>query len=340
MKKPTEKGCNILFSEVSIGYMEKNLQPDAITKAACKWLLSGAEAGEYAGPAPGTTHGLTPLLAFETGRNKIGLSCAAMWMRQEQITESILEKIAEEGIFVWAVKGFDLARSVYPFPGGRPMSDSDLFIQAKDRQSIMRIFHQAGWSKGSPGDGVFTSAVVSEMKMFKQDVIIELHTHIFYFPAVFPGRLPVDLFENGRSLASGLMGFAWHNALLLVIIHFLTNELIRPVWWVDVCLLCRKVTEADTWDIFLKNAFNTKLGGAIATVLITASLELYAPVPGAITSALLNCENGREFILEQLKSARKVPTLLNLKYLPGWKKISWFYALFWLSLSRQQPLRR
>ncbi|MCK5785714.1 MAG: nucleotidyltransferase family protein [Candidatus Sabulitectum sp.] len=320
--------------------MKRVEQPDAVTKDTCLWLLAGAEEGGYSGADPGETHGLSPLLSRETGRTEISLSCAAMWFRQEQIIRTVLERIAAEGISVWAVKGFDLAGSVYPFPGGRPMCDADLFIREEDRQKIMGIFQRAGWSKGSPGDGVFTSGIVSEMKMFKQGVMAELHTHIFYFPATFPGKLPTDLFENGRLLEPGLMGFAWHNALLLVIIHLLTNVSIRPVWWVDVCLLCRKVSESGTWNEFAHNASGTQLGHAISGILETASSDLKAPVPEETVEALFNCNSEREVILDQLKQGKKIPTLMNLKHLRGWKKVSWACALSWLILTGKQPLKK
>jgi hypothetical protein len=223
----------------------KNIeQPDAITEAACRWLLSGGLPGTYVGTDPGIAHDLSPLLAREMGRKDISLSAAASWFRQEQIVRQVLERISREGRKVWAVKGFDLARSVYPFPGGRPMCDADLFMEERNRHRILNIFAQSGWSRGSPGDGIFNTGIVSEMKMYRQGVMVELHTHIFYFPATFPGKLPADLFENGRLLEPGLMGFAWHNALLMVLLHMLTNIRIRPVWWVDICLLCMKVSKA------------------------------------------------------------------------------------------------
>ncbi len=320
--------------------MKQVLKPDEITKSACQWLLEGAEQGSYSGPDPGAFHDLSPLLSRETGRKEISLSYAARWFRQEQITRTVLQEMAKQGIRVWAVKGFDLARSIYPFPGGRPMCDADLFIERKDRLEIMSIFQRCGWSKGSPGDGIFTSDIVSEMKMYKHNVMVELHTHIFYFPATFPGKLPLDLFEKGRLLEPGLMGFAWHNALLLVIIHLLTNVSIRPVWWVDVCLLCRKVTEAGTWDEFRQNAFTTKLGSAIALPLETAVSQLNAEVPSGVIRSLQNNHSGREAILEKLRKGNKVPTLLNLKYLSGWQRISWGYALFFLILTGKNPLKK
>ncbi len=319
----------------------KNIErPDEITKAACRWLLSGGLPGSYTGPDPGSGHDLSPLLAREMGRKEISLSTSAAWFRQEQIIRIALKRISEAGTEVWAVKGFDLARSVYPFPGGRPMCDADLFLQGENRQKVLSIFARSGWSKGSPGDGIFNAGIVSEMKMFRQGVMIELHTHIFYFPATFPGKLPADLFENGRFLEPGLMGFAWHNALLMVLLHTLTNIMVRPVWWVDICMLCMKISRAGRWTEFARSAFETKLGNSIAKLLRTASVELEAPIPERVIQALRITDSGREDIIEKLKSGRRVPTLLNLRYLTGWRKISWFYALFWLVLTGQHPLRR
>ena len=314
--------------------------PDAITKAACRWLISGGVSGNYNGPDPGRTHGLSPLLAKETGQKDISLSAAAEWFRREQIVRPVLERISKEGITVWAVKGFDLARSVYPFPGGRPMCDADLFMKREDQRRILKIFNRCGWSRRSPGDGIFTAGIVSEMKMYRYGTMAELHTHIFYFPATFPGKLPADLFENGRILEPGLMGFAWHNALLMVLIHMLTNSSVRPVWWVDICLLCGKVSETGSWDRFALNAHETKLNGAIASALAVATDELGAPVPEKVVTVLSRNVSGRGEILEKLRIGRKMPTLQNLIHLTGWKKISWFYALLWLVFTGQHPLRR
>jgi hypothetical protein len=320
--------------------MENRMQPDVVTKAVCGWLMSGGVPGAYDGPDPGRAHGLSPLLAKETGQKDISLTSAAEWFRREQIMRPVLERISREGIAVWAVKGFDLARSVYPFPGGRPMCDTDLFLKKEDSRRILKIFNRCGWSRGSPGDGIFTAGIVSEMKMYRHGTMAELHTHIFYFPATFPGRLPEDLFENGRLIEPGLMGFDWHNALLMVLVHMLTNSSVRPVWWVDICLLCRKVSEAGSWDRFAMSAHETKLDGSIASALTVAADELGAPVPEKVVTVLSRNVSGRGDILEKLRIGRKAPTMLNLVHLTGWKKISWFYALLWLVLSGQQPLSR
>jgi len=318
--------------------MGKAAQPDAVTKAACRWLLSGAIKGDYSGPDPGESHGLTSLLAEETGRTEISLAGAAMWLRLEQTLKPVLQKLDAAGITVWAVKGFDLARTVYPFPGGRPMCDADLFVKEENRRRTLSIFFENGWRKTSHGDGIFTSGLISEIKMIKHGVMAELHTHIFYFPATFPGRLPADLFLNARPIGPGLSGFAWHNALLLVIIHLLTNKTVRPVWWTDICLLCLKVTEAQSWDKFTVNAFRTDLGAAVATVLSEVRDELSAPVPEDTIQSLKNCGEARGTILIKLRRGNKIPTILNLRYLTGWKRISWIAALFQLVVSGIRPV--
>jgi hypothetical protein len=322
-----------------LGPVKTGTPPDAITQAACRWLLAGGGPGTYTGPEPGPDHDLVPLLSRELGRQEISLSSAGVWFRQEQVIRTVLERISEDSIEVWAVKGFDLARSVYPCPGGRPMGDADLFMEEKNRQKILMSFHRAGWAAASPGAGIFSSGIVSEMKLHRQGVLVELHTHVFYFPATFPGKLPPDLFENGRYLEPGLMGFAWHNSLLLVLIHLLTNRVTRPVWWVDVCLLCRKVTETGSWSLFTRNALMTNLGTDVAGALATAGGMLGAPVPAAVMAALESYDGRREGVLERLTSRRKMPTLLNLMHLTGWKRVSWFYAMVWPALVGRTTLR-
>lgn len=302
--------------------------------------MNGCISGGYDGPDPGTTHDLSPLLSGETANRELYLKSTASWFRREQIINPVLEKLEAEGCRIWAFKGFDLARSVYPFPGGRQMCDADFMVEESHLRHVISAFRTEGWEIRTPGDGVFNSGIVSELKMHRMDSSAEIHTHVFYFPATFPGRLPSDLYSEGRLLEPGLMGFAWHNTLLMCLLHMLTHIDLRPAWWVDVCLLCAKVTETGSWKVFTENAWGTCLGKPLASLLSTAAVNLDAPVPQEVTSVLESDDRGREGIIEKLNARSKVPTLLNLIHLTGWKRISWLFSILWLALTGQHPLRR
>ncbi len=309
--------------------------PDPVTRAACHWLLTGAEPGGYEGPDPAPSHDLTSLLSKERGDRDTRLAASAGWFHLEQTLKPVLNNLEHQ---VWAIKGFDLARSIYPFPGGRPMSDVDLLVKPEHQRSVAGTFKKMGWQILDSGDGIMSSGIVSETKAMKNGVMAELHTHIFYFPATFPGRLPRDLTQNGRPLEPNLLGLAWHNALLIVILHMITNAVIRPVWWADVCLLAKKIEEQGTWKEFTRNALHTRLSNPMKEILTTAA-ALGAPVPKRVTDLLSERNDQAEALLTAIKARRGLPTLLNLKHLTGWKRVSWFQAMLWLALTRQSPLR-
>ncbi len=309
--------------------------PDPVTKAACRWLLTGAEPGRYDGPDPAPNHDMRSLLSRERGDREARLAASARWFHLEQTLKPVLLNLDHE---VWAIKGFDLARSVYPFPWGRPMSDVDLLVKPEHLRSVAGTFKKMGWQILDSGDGIMSSGIVSETKALRNGVLAELHTHIFYFPATFPGRLPHDLTQNGRPLEPNLTGLAWHNALLIVMLHMITNTAIRPVWWADVCLLAKKVEELGAWKEFTRNTLQTRLSNPMKEILITAA-SLGAPVPQRVTDMLNERNDPAEALLTAIKARRGLPTLLNLKHLQGWKRVSWFHVMLWLALSRQDPLR-
>lgn len=324
---------------LSIFPMDSYSTPDDVTRAACRWLMEGAGAGEYQGPRADEGHELSSLLSREHGSDGRALRSQALWLRMEETVRPVLDSIHSLGRSVWAFKGFDLARSLYPFQGARPMTDIDLFLRSCDISAVRDSFRVLGWTMGTPGMGIFRSGIVSEVKMQRLGTLVELHTHIFYFPATFPGRLPGDLFRCDRELAPGLRAFSWHNSLLMVVLHLLTNTRMRPVWWTDVCLLCGKVTESGSWKAFTRNALVTGLAGPMASFLRTASEEAFAGVPERVIGILEGHPSPGSAILDGLRRGRGMPSLMNLRYSRGWKRLSWAYSLLWLLISRRPPQR-
>jgi hypothetical protein len=314
-------------------------RPDGTTAAVCRWLSRGGSPGDYGGPDPGTGHDLSPLLSRETGRRELYLTATASWFRKEQMIRPALDRIAGSGAEVWAVKGLDLAESLYPFPGGRPMCDVDFLVDSRNLDEVLGSFIRSGWTMRSPGMGAFRAGIVSELKLSLAGVRAEIHTHPFYFPRTMPGRLPADLFTGGRNLSPGLAGLSWHNALLYCILHMLTNASLRPVWWVDVFLLSRKVTGAGSWMEFTANAAGTGLGRPIAGLLTEAEESLGIHLPPAVAMMLRRDARGRERILEGLRGERGKPTLTCLRHLHGWRRLAWLVSLLWLAVTGGDAVR-
>jgi len=291
--------------------------PDSTTVNACRWLSAPGE--KAAVPAP--DHDLFPMLSAGNSCGSDRLVYSAEHFRKQQVITPVADLIAQRSIPVWVFKGFDLAESLYPFPGARSMNDVDIYIRTTDRQQVVSCFRADDWQLLSPGYGTFTSNIVSELKAFKNGVLVEVHTHIFYFPATFPGRLPCDLFSSWRELSGGFRGFDWHNALLLVLLHMALNPVLRPVWWVDVFLLARKVDRFGMWNKFAVNAAGTELGRTLAFLLSASADYLDAPVPGSVIEFLKLCSS-RDYILNGLLGKSPIPSITNLLCCRDWRALS------------------
>lgn len=309
-----------------------------MTAAACRWLLSGGTQGGYSGPFPRKDHQLAPLLSRETGIPEAGLAAAADWLRRETTLQPVLSLLEREGNSVFTFKGFDLARSVYPFPAGRPMADVDFILPRESLESVLSAFVRSGWTAG--GSGLCMAGVTSELKLSRNSVTAELHTHVFFYPDLFPGRLPADLYDGGRVLGPGLRGLPWHNALLLVLLHMLANPRIRPVWWVDTALLCSRVRNERLWGRFWTSAAGTGLGPGIARLLTAIASGTGAPVPGTMIRALEGLDKKRMWVLRAFGAPRGVPTLMGLRQMNGWRRIAWLHLLFWTVVSGGSALDR
>jgi hypothetical protein len=259
------------------------------------------------------------------------LACAADWLRREATLKSVLRFMESRGDSVFTFKGFDLARSLYPFPGGRPMADVDFILPGESLWKVLSAFVRSGWTVGRTS--LCAAGVTSELKLHRNSVTAELHTHVFFYPGLFPGRLPADLYEDGRILGPGLRGLAWHNALLLVLLHMLANPGIRPVWWVDAALLCARVQSERLWNRFWPGAAGTGLGPGIAKLLASAASSTGAPVPGRMIRALEGLDDRRMWVLRAAGAPRGVPTLMGLRQMSGWRRIAWLHLLFWAALS-------
>jgi hypothetical protein len=243
------------------------------------------------------------------------------------------------GLEVWAIKGYDLAISLYPSPRSRPMRDADLLVRADQLSAVRSVLKAGGWAEWSPGEGLLSSGIVAECKFRKGSVLLETHTHPFFYPALFPGRLPPDLLRDGRLLEPGLRGLRWPDAMLVVAVHALTNRYFRPVWWTDLALLCRVVGNCGGWPRFSFWASRSGLGPSVARMLEALAQRTAAPLPGGVVKTLSRAPD-RSGVLSSLRRGGGRPTARNLLALRGWRRLAFAVCTLFRALGSRPPMTR
>lgn len=299
--------------------------PDIFARSFLEW--SSLPSGEpYSGPYPHTEHELAPLIGSKTDSMNYRLHSTAAWMRKIESVRPVLDEIYSGSCRVWAWKGLDYAQSLYDFPGGRPMCDFDLMVEKKYMEKVTDIFLRGGWQLPSQPESLFSCGIIGELKLFKRGVLVEIHTHPFYFPSTYPGSIPDDLFDSGRELLPGLFGFRWEYALLLSFLHHCQQRVSRQVWWIDEALITRMMAkDKGDWSVFASAAASTHLGREFAEILDVIGDLPGVSIPSGLASLLRISDQYSTEWLDRLRGSRGSPSLQNLLSLSGWKRISFLF---------------
>ena len=271
----------------------------------------------------------------------VRMAASASWDYLLEVTAPALGAMHRAGIPVWAWKGFDFARTLYPSPWMRPMRDADLLVTRRDFDGAVNSFVSAGWEEVAPGRPLITSGLVGGVVLSVGRVSVDLHSSPLHFPATLPGRLPGDLLEGGRAIAPGLLAPSFRHSLLLCVMHLLSHRPPRQIWWVDCALLADRLDARD-WRAFSFDAVRTGLGREMGAALLAAREGMGARVPPGVISALSSVRSrGRLFGLTGLRGG--MATLAALVCSRGWRKTSFAAALAYRlarGLPAAAPVRR
>lgn len=243
----------------------------------------------------------------------------------EGALEPVLESLAAQGVGVWGWKGIDYARTLYPDPSMRPMSDADLFVRPEDMRSAAGVFLRHGWTMMNPGTPLLTSMVVGAVTLCRGCVEADLHCHPLYFPWALPGRLPSDLFQTPRRLGDLLLGFRWTHATLLHLLHMSSHRHLRPEWWLDLALLCGRMTPSD-WRSLSYWGAASGLGASLAAILEDCRSSTGRGAPCRALDALRGGPS-REGLPAIAAGGRGLPTLSAALAGTGWRRTSFCAAL-------------
>ncbi len=271
------------------------------------------------------------------GARRRALELAAGWMLRRKALQNPCRRMLRMGVGAVAVKGWDLAQTVYPFLGARPMGDVDLMVPAPQLAEAAGAFRACGWRALSPGWGLLSSETVSELKLASErGVLVELHTHPFYYPALFPGRAFRSLSAPERSVEPDLGAPSWPAALAMLLVHALTESEVISRQWVDIAAVCPKLSGSEEWRELCLWLRRSGLGAA-AGELLEAAAEMDAPVPRAALTSL-SAGPDRRRVLAAIRARHGLPTAVAV-LLGGWRGLSLGAAQLHRIVFRGGPLR-
>ncbi|MGR3219732.1 MAG: nucleotidyltransferase domain-containing protein, partial [Candidatus Anammoxibacter sp.] len=189
---------------------------------------------------------------------------------EAQLNE-ILNAFNSRGIEVIVLKGYGLAKTVYPDPATRPSGDIDLLVHPDKFTKARTLLKGLGYKclverfeiiKGFHWDEVFTRKTNG-----KTNLDIELHWDLH---RCFGNKRNTDidgLFDRAVSveLAGSSFKVLHHvDALVFCALHMLMthNEHIRLLWIYDCAMIARRLTTFKDWEILQERSDD--LGGRIA----------------------------------------------------------------------------
>jgi hypothetical protein len=173
-----------------------------------------------------------------TNSSKSGIAQELFRSQQLAIVLSVLN---ENGVQCLVTKGEALAKTLYPIPGTRKRSDSDLFIAINDIEVARQAILDAGLVINTP---VYKSHQFTARRKSREREIIGFDIHwrilnaarfarVLTFEEAYAGSIEIPAIEGARTLNSG-------DALLLACMHRLGNvnhNRNRLIWIYDIHLL-------------------------------------------------------------------------------------------------------
>jgi Uncharacterised nucleotidyltransferase len=163
----------------------------------------------------------------------------------------VIAALAERDIRPLLFKGTALAYSVYPHPGLRPRTDTDLLVREPDVPGVRAVLGSLGYGAAVQCDGelLFRQFEVSREDEVGARHVLDVHwaistqalfADLLAYDELHPRSMPIP------ALGSSAAGFGLVDALLLALIHPVMhhkNEQ-RLLWTYDVHLLAGRLDDA------------------------------------------------------------------------------------------------
>jgi len=178
-------------------------------------------------------------------------------LRDEKQMQKITEAFAKVNVRVIALKGFALARMVYPGPGTRPGSDLDLLVVPHQMPEARAILKNIGYDGGAAlfnaGSGLYKDEYFVHKQKQRYHRTIELHWRLHSFLGISQDAEISELFDRAVTVKSENVTFEALDIVDAIIHRAINNayghdEHMRLIWLYDMVLLTKKLVGPDDWQ--------------------------------------------------------------------------------------------
>lgn len=178
-------------------------------------------------------------------------------LQQEAVFQKLHDSLVTHNIDYRILKGYFLARHVYPGPNLRPMIDIDIMVSQPDILKVFEILKSQGFNPFPISERQF----ISDQKhhpygLIYQGVAIELHKSIFssYDPVKFNESIlwgnPFKVNTSGRETYTlSPEVFLYH--LCHHLMGHLQGDFIKLIWCRDIAEFLKVFEGKLDWDFFL-----------------------------------------------------------------------------------------
>lgn len=281
-------------------------------------------------------HGVQALLAGPAARLASGTrleralcdrlrAAAAQDAVTERAIRALTDACASAGVRALLIKGADLAYSCYARPHLRPRVDTDLLVDAADREACRAVLCSMGYEAVAQTGG--------DLLMYQQPFVVrsagiahtvDLHWRVTN-PQRFASTLAFDELWNASEpravMGPAARGLSNVHAMLLACVHRVAHhyDADRLIWTYDVHLMTDRLTPED-WSAFVALATSRGAAGACVRSLDLAVERFGALLPAHARLALVDAARTEPSTAQFLGSGQRHVSRIwsDFVYLPTW----------------------
>ena len=193
--------------------------------------------------------------------------------------KQILGPLNAMGVEVTLLQGIILLGEVYEDVGVRPMTDIDLWVQKRDLDKLIGIFHSLNYERDPLYPNIF----------WRGDTVFDIHTHILWADRITTRALLLKMDQAHIRDATVIKEFEGltarglnpYDQVLYLTLHGLKHNMEKLIWLVDIKNILSRWDDSD-WPVLADRVRRLGQTRAVSYMLFTLRHRLdFTPPHGA-----------------------------------------------------------